>query len=165
MKIILIGFMGSGKTTIANNLGKKLNLPVVDTDDLIEEKSKMKTPDIFDKYGETRYREFEIEVARDIRDIENHIIATGGGVILNKIIIDYLKSNGGIVVFLETTFEEIHKRIRAHNRPRPLFQHVDEARKLYDFRLPLYRSYADEIVITDGKSVETVTDLIIKNTA
>ena len=83
MNIILIGFMGSGKTAISQELGKKLNLPAIDMDDLIEEKAGMTTPEIFDKFGEKRFRELETEVAKELGEKSNIIIATGGGVILN----------------------------------------------------------------------------------
>ncbi len=162
MKIILIGFMGSGKSSVATELAKIQKLSKVDTDDLVVEKAQMSTAEIFDQFGETRYREYEIEVARDIRGIQNHVIATGGGVILNKIILDYLREGGGAVVFLRTSFDEIVRRVTAHDRPRPLFTDRDAARKLYDFRLSLYESYADVIVDTDSKSIEEVAQEVLQ---
>ncbi len=161
MKIILTGFMGSGKSTISKLLGEKLNFEVLDTDDLVEKKAGLTTPKIFDLHGETRYRELEIEVAEKLKDVQNHVIATGGGVILNKVIIDYLKMNNGIVVFLKTTFNEIVKRVSNHPRPRPLFKNPNQAKKLYEFRLPIYEAYADFIVKTDNKDINAITDEII----
>lgn len=162
MKIILIGFMGSGKSTISRLLGSKLQYPVLDTDDLVEKKAGLTTPEIFDKHGEPRYRELEIEVSKELKAIKNHVIATGGGVIINKIILDYLKMNNGTIVFLETTFNEIARRVSKHPRPRPLFKNSDQAKKLYDFRLPIYKEYADIIISTDNKDIETIVDEIIQ---
>lgn len=164
MKIILIGFMGSGKTSVATEIAKIKKLTMVDTDDLIVEKAEMSTTEIFDQFGETRYREYEIQVARDIRGLQNHVVATGGGVILNKIILDYLREGGGVVVFLRTSFDEIVRRVIAHDRPRPLFTDKEAARQLYNFRLTLYESYADHIVDTDNKNIKEVASEIVDKT-
>lgn len=161
MKIILIGFMGSGKSTISRLLGEKLNFKALDTDDLVEKKSGMTTAEIFDKHGETRYRELEIDVSRELKNIQNHIIATGGGVILNSVIIDYLKMNNGIVIFLKTSFKEIVRRVSKHKRPRPLFKNSVQAEKLYEFRLPIYEEYSDFIIKTDNKEINAIADEII----
>jgi len=163
MKIILIGFMGSGKSTIARLLGKRLNLPILDTDNLVEKKAGIITPEIFEKYGEMRYRELEIEVAKDLRGLTNGVIATGGGIILNKIILEYLQSNGGTVVFLRTQFNEVVKRVSNNSRTRPLFQNKDKARKLFDFRLPMYEFYANVIIDTDHRSIEDIVKKIIES--
>ncbi len=161
MNIILIGFMGSGKSTVGLKLSQSLSYPFVDTDDLVEAKAGMKTPEIFESFGELKYREFEIHVAKDLRSTTNHIIATGGGVILNKIILDYMKEQLGITVFLRAPFVELARRVSQHDRPRPLFQDSDRAQELYAFRLPLYERYADRIIDTEGKNIETIAHEII----
>ena len=161
MKIILIGFMGSGKSTISKLIGKELNFGVLDTDDLVEKKAGLTTPQIFDLHGETRYRELEIEVGKELKDIKNYVIATGGGIILNKVIIDYLKMNDGIVIFLQTSFPEIVKRVSSHQRPRPLFKDPKKAQLLYEFRLPIYKAYADFVIKTDHKKINDIAYEII----
>lgn len=162
MNIVLIGFMGSGKTTVAKRLGEKFGFQVLDTDDLVEKKAKMSTSEIFDRFGEHRYRELEVEVAKDLSKVSNRIIATGGGVILNKIILDYLVCRGGKIVFLETTFEEIVKRIKNHSRNRPLFKDLNIAAELFKFRQPIYRKYSDFIITTDLKDTDSVVTEILE---
>lgn len=161
MKIILIGFMGAGKTTIAKLLAQKLNIEFIDMDDLVIQKSgRSSGKEIFEKDGELFFRELEIEVARDLQQKQNVVLSTGGGVVMNKIILDYLGQDG-IIIFLKTSYEETKKRVVESDRP--LFQDVISAKKLYDFRLPLYEHYANAIVETDNKTKDAVVDEIIKH--
>lgn len=162
MKIILIGFMGAGKTTVAQALSKKLKIKLIEMDDLILKKSKRKSiNEIFTMDGERRFRELEIETAKKLINKDNVVISTGGGVVINKIILDYLKENGK-VIFLKTSFFEILKRLK-HASDRPLFKDKKLAKKLFNFRQKLYEEYADLIVKTDKKSVKEVTNEIIEN--
>ncbi len=154
MKIALIGYMGSGKTTIGQALAKALTFNMIEMDWMIlQSQGCQNMAELFEKGGELLLRESEIEIAKDWRDIQNTVISTGGGVVLNKIIIDYLKDNNGKIIFLNTSFETLQKRIEQDPTPRPLFQNIEEARQLYDFRLPLYKRYADIEVLTDNKSI------------
>lgn len=162
MKIILIGFMGSGKTTVGHLLAKKLNLKVVDMDDLIVKISKKKSiNEIFTKDGETHFRELEIEVGKSMADKKNIIISTSGGVVINKIIIDHLKMNDGKIIFLKTSFLEINKRLK-NIKDRPLFKDKKIAKKLFTFRQRLYEEYADIIVDTSNKTVDEVIISLLK---
>ena len=87
------------------------------------------------------------------------IISSGGGIVMNKINIDFLRKNGKIV-FLKTSFSEIEKRLKDIN-DRPLFRDKKIARKLFTFRKRLYEEYADLIINTDKKSVEKIAYEII----
>ena len=160
MKIVLIGFMGAGKTTVARILAKKLRLEFVDMDALLIKKSgRQSINEIFEKDGEVVFRELEISVAKQLQHKKNFVLATGGGVVMNKIILDYL-GHDGVVVFLKTSYEESDRR--ADKSTRPLFKDAAKARELYNFRLPLYERYANVIVATDQKTAETVADEIIE---
>ena len=160
MKIILIGFMGAGKTTVAKLLAEKLRLEYVDMDDLVLEKSaESSIKEIFDKAGELAFRELEIAVAKELQHRQNVVLATGGGVVMNKIILDYL-GQGGVIVFLKTSYEESESR--ADKSTRPLFRDPVKAKDLYNFRLPLYERYAGMIIETDKKTAKTVADELIR---
>jgi len=161
MNIILIGFMGSGKSSVAAVLAQKLKCPHVETDELILKKSERKNvKELFSLDGEIRFREMEIDIAKKICAEKNTIISTGGGIVINKICIDYLKQHG-TVIFLSTSFTEIVKRLHGDNS-RPLFANKSFAQKLFQFREGLYKEYADIIISTDGKSMNEITNLIIK---
>ena len=160
MKIILIGFMGSGKSSVAKKLGDLLNLPTLEMDDLVFEKTKTKDMhEVFAKGGELLLRETEIAIAQEYASTDNSIISTGGGVVLNKIIIDYLKKPDGKVIFLNAAFQTLATRL-ANDVQRPLFKNKAEAELLYHFRQPLYLKYADHVVEVDKKSVEEIAQEI-----
>lgn len=163
MKITLIGFMGSGKSSIGKSLSQKLNLPFIEMDDQVLKRSgRNNINEIFNTDGELRFRELEIEIAKKLKEIKNAIITTGGGIVMNKIIIDFLKSNGrNIIVFLDTEFETIKNRLK-NNYDRPLFSNMKEAKIIFDVRQPLYRIFADIVIKTDNKSVENISQEVIK---
>lgn len=149
MNIVLIGFMGSGKSTIAKLLNKKLNKKLVEMDELIVKKSGRKNiNEIFKKDGEKTFRELELRIAKEISQKDNQIVSTGGGVVMNKKTMLYLRKNS-IVIYIKAPFSLIRKRIGGLGN-RPLFKDVKKAKALFIFRQPLYKRYAD-IVINMGR--------------
>ena len=97
--IFIVGAMGSGKSSIGRLLAKKMKREFVDTDHEIEKISNYDISTIFEKYGEEIFREKETEVLISLNGIKNHIIATGGGIILKKTNINIMKESG-LIVFL-----------------------------------------------------------------
>jgi|SRR5665213_2864509 len=157
MKIVLIGFMGTGKTTVAPILAAKLRLEVVEMDDLIVAKAGGKSiAGIFESGGEAEFRKLEIAISQDLGNRDNLVISTGGGVVTSEIAMDYL-TREATVVELNASFETVIKRIDPKT-PRPLFQNQTQAQVLYEERKPLYSSYAAIHVVTDGKSIEEVAE-------
>lgn len=160
MKIILIGFMGSGKTSVAKILAKKLKIPLIEMDSLVVSESKRKDiKEIFEKDGELKFRELEIKIARGLSSLKDGVISTGGGVVINKIILDYLR-NDGIVIYLRTSFANVSQRVGSFSQ-RPLFKSKKEAKKLYRFRKILYINYADIMISTNNRTIQQVADDII----
>ena len=156
MNIVLIGFMGSGKSSVARALSKLLGISWVEMDELVYQKTNSRNMhEVFAKGGELLLRETEIAIAKEYASEENLIISTGGGVVLNKIILDYFKETGGRVIFLNARFEQIAKQLEGDDS-RPLFKDLGNAKKLYDFRLPLYLNYADEIIDVDFRSADEI---------
>lgn len=156
MNIVLIGFMGSGKSTVAKQLSEIMGYSLVEMDQLVYQKTASKDMyEVFEKGGELLLRETEIEIAKEYAKKERQVISTGGGVILNKIILDYFKENGAKVFFLHADFDHIAKRL-IKTSSRPLFQNLAEARKLYDFRLPIYMHYADEVLDVNAKTADEI---------
>ena len=156
MNIVLIGFMGSGKSALAKHLSKLLGLATVEMDELVYQKTNTRNMhEVFALGGELLLRETEIAIAKEYESKNNLIISTGGGVVLNKIILDYFKETGGKVIFLNARFEQIVKQLEGDDS-RPLFKDLTSAKKLYDFRLPLYLNYADEIIDVDSRSADDI---------
>ena len=163
MKIILIGFMGSGKTSIANVLGGLLNLPILEMDEIVYEKTETKNMyEVFEKGGEGLLRETEMLIAQESILIKDIIISTGGGVVMNKTIFDYFKSPDAKVIFLNASFPVLVNRLN-NDHSRPLFKDRVQAQSLYDFRQQLYLRYADITVHVDDKSIQEIAQEIVSS--
>jgi len=162
MNIILIGFMGSGKTTVAKSVSELLGLSCVEMDDLVYQKTNTRTmQEVFDLGGELLLRETEIALSKEYALKNKLIISTGGGVVLNKIIFDYFQKQKCLIIFLRAKFTTLAKRLKGDVQ-RPLFQHLPTAKKMYQFRLPLYLHYADQVIDVDDLTPEQIAQNIGK---
>lgn len=160
--VVLIGFMGSGKTTVGRNLGRKLNLPLLDTDKLIVDEQNVSINEIFATKGEAFFRQLETQmVEKLIGSKEDAIISTGGGLVITEGNGELLKKLGK-VVYLRTKEDTIVKRL-AGDTTRPLLKGgLDEkTHKLLEYRTPIYEKYADIIVDTDDCGPAKLAEQII----
>lgn len=149
MNIVLCGMMGCGKTTVAAELSRLTGMEQTDTDaEIVKEYGRI--ADIFEKYGEARFREIETQTVARISSRDNIIIATGGGCVLNSANVEYLKRNGKIF-FLQTRAETLVKRVEGDTE-RPLLAGGAEKRinELLPARTPKYLAAADYVIDTDG---------------
>lgn len=147
--IVLIGMPSSGKTTIGKALAARIGKRFADTDELIVGTTGKSIPEIFEKEGEKVFREIEKKVICDIAVNDGTVIATGGGVILDEKNVLALKRNG-VIVYLDRKIDNL-----IATDSRPLSSNVDDLKKLYAKRKPLYEKYA-EITIDDNDDVATV---------
>lgn len=153
--------MGSGKTTVSQQLGQLLQLPILEMDQLVFQKTHSKDMhEVFTKGGELLLRQTEVAIAQEHAYLTHHIVSTGAGVVQNKIILDYLKKESDKIVFLNATFPTIVSRLFG-DATRPLFQNLAEAEALYHFRQPLYLRYADQTVVVDHSSPLQIAQEII----
>ncbi|MDX8046003.1 shikimate kinase [Gracilibacillus sp. S3-1-1] len=157
--IYLVGFMGSGKTSIALRLESLLGLPVEDTDQMIEAYYKQDIPTIFQINGEETFREYETNILKQTSKV-NTIVATGGGIIEKEVNRAWLRQNG-TVFFLHTSWEETERRL-INDKSRPIWNNqARDKQKLLEERLPKYEEVADYIIHTDGKDVEEIAAEIV----
>lgn len=163
--IALIGFMGTGKTVIGAKLAGKLNKKLLEMDEMIVEKAGKSIPKIFEEDGEIRFRELEMQVCKDVSQRKDAVIACGGGVILNKLNIDYLKQSS-IVIRLKTSPEVIFQRtMKEGKESRPLLNKpdpMDEIKKLLTFREPFYNAATEHQIDTSDFTVDEVVEKIIE---
>ena len=131
-KVYLVGFMGSGKTTLATALGKRLNWRVEDSDRLVERHESMPIADIFAKYGERHFREAEHKVLTDLLPVRRVVVATGGGTFVspeNRALINL----DGVSIWLDVSLESIIERLPMDGR-RPLASDRSNLKRLFHSR-------------------------------
>lgn len=158
--IVLVGFMGTGKTSVGRRLASQLRMRYVDTDDLIEQDTGRCITNIFAEDGEPAFRDLESEAVRKASKLYNHVISTGGGVVLSKTNMEALKQNG-IIFCLTATPEEIYRRVR-HQTHRPLLQTPDALAKIRSMLAErhLYYAEADHTVRTTRRSFREIIGYI-----
>ena len=157
--IVLIGFMGVGKGSVAREI------IAIDTDDIIESMENRRVKKIFEADGEAYFRKIESDVALWLENsVNNTLISTGGGFYK----VDNLKKIGKIVL-LDSPFKDIIKRIKDHPnaakklKKRPLLNDLKKAKELYDLRRPEYLALADVVVdVTDKSAVDCAKELLKK---
>jgi shikimate kinase len=159
--IYLIGFMGSGKTTIGKELAACLNQQVIDTDEEIVKRENKSINDIFAQHGEQYFRNLESHILNEMND-RARVITTGGGIVLKPENRKWL-SEKGIVFFLYATPEEIFKRIEMdHTRPLLKGDKKTLIHDIYETRMPLYKETAHVIIDTTNKDTAEIIQEIIE---
>ena len=161
--IVLIGPMGSGKTTVGRSLSKKLGIDFYDSDHEITDKTGVSIDHIFDVEGEEGFRKRESDVLKNLCSQDNIIIATGGGAVIseeNRIEI----SKTGSVIYLLSSVDQILRRT-SKSKTRPLLENSKNKRKtisdIINARDPLYREIATITVDTNGKKLNEVINEIL----
>lgn len=146
--IVLIGLSGCGKSTVGRRLARRLRLPLLDTDVMIEERTGRTIPDIFAREGEAGFRNMETACVKEAAEKEGVVISTGGGVILREENMAALSKNG-LVIFIDRHPSHILRSTTLGDRP--LVQNDrDRLFRLYADRLALYRRHADVTVPNHG---------------
>jgi len=160
--IVLVGFMGTGKTTVAKALARKLRMHYVSTDALIEKREGMTIADIFSQKGEGHFRDIEAKVAAEAAGSSGAVIDTGGGIVMRNENIAALRKNG-IVVCLEAGPADILERTaRAAHRP---LLNVEDPKKAVEELLKARAAHygkADHRVDTSALSVDEVVKKIVE---
>jgi shikimate kinase len=164
MRIILIGFMGVGKTSVGKELAKRLEVDFIDTDCEIEKIVNKDIPEIFKNYGEKYFRKLETKVLKDLIQHNDIIISTGGGIITSEENREILK-NEEKIIFLDASTETIieHLSKEVHKRPllkdsENLYKRIDE---LMSMRYNKYKEVCDISIDVNGKNIDEVISQIL----
>ena len=160
--VVLIGLPGSGKSSVGRQLARRLQVPFVDSDHVIEQRLGCSIREYFDREGEDAFRDVEQAVIDDLSLNHSGVLSTGGGTVLRPVNREHLHQRGK-VVYLRSSPEEVFRRLR-HDVSRPLLQVSDplqRLRDLYAVRDPLYRETAHFIIETGRPSVATLVNMIL----
>jgi len=163
LNIAVYGFMGVGKTTIGRLLAERLGYNFIDMDTEIEKREKTTINEIFQVQGETRFRQLESNLIKELSQKDGLVIACGGGAIANPENAETL-SKVSRMVYLTASIEEIIERTNQDNS-RPLLEvenPVTVASKLFERRRPVYRRYAEFSIDTTGKTADEVVEMVLE---
>ena len=155
--LFLIGYMGAGKSTIAQKLSGLLSAPLVEMDETIVRQQGMTINEIFEKYGEQSFRDMESRLIMDLGKGERSVISCGGGAVLRPENVENMKRSG-MVIYLTAKPETILERVR-FSTDRPLLNghmNVEYISEMMDRRIPLYEAACDHRIATDGRSTDEI---------
>jgi shikimate kinase len=162
--LVLVGLMGSGKSTVARLLGERLGRRVLDTDSLIEERTGRSVREIFSADGEDAFRDLESAVLADaLASDVPAVVAGAGGIVLRPANRQLLRSSDARVVWLCADVATLLERVRGGGH-RPLLDADPEGtlQRMAETREPLYREVADAIVLVDGRSLGDVVEAVLR---
>jgi shikimate kinase len=155
-RIFLIGFMGSGKSTLGAQLARRLEYHFVDMDQLIEDTAEMTIPEIFDEHGEEVFRKWEHDILQELCQRENMVISTGGGVPCHSGMMDLMNSCG-TTIYLQLSPEALLSRLVKSRTERPLIKGKSEAELLEFIRSKLKereKFYSRASHVVDGLNMK-----------
>ena len=162
MTVSLVGLPGSGKSTVGRQLARRLQVPFVDSDHVVEQKLGCSIREYFEREGEESFRDVEESVIEELTRRHQGVLSTGGGAVLRPANRENLR-NAGQVVYLKSSPDELFRRLR-HDMNRPLLQVADPMSRLRDLfvaRDPLYRETAHFVLETGRPSVATLVNMIV----
>ncbi|MBT5407144.1 MAG: shikimate kinase [Gammaproteobacteria bacterium] len=159
--IFIVGSMGSGKTSIGKILAKNNHLSFLDTDHEIIRRCGYSIPDIFEKFGEEYFRELETEQLKEMCGMKDHVVSTGGGIILQKQNIELIKDLG-IIIFLDISINSQIDRVK-NRKNRPLINDnnlKDNLLSLKKIRDPIYKKISNYIIdVSEKERNQIVTEI------
>ncbi|MGE5455183.1 MAG: shikimate kinase [Methylocystaceae bacterium] len=161
--IVLIGFMGAGKTSVGRTIAQKLGWSFIDTDQEIERLTSLPVHEIFRRYGEVRFRSEERLLASKLLVRKHMVVATGGGMVQHSDNVELLKQNG-TMVWLHVTPEMVLRRVGRRTVDRPLLRgklNVEDITELLKAREAIYTQVADIVVENENRSLDELAREII----
>lgn len=155
--IFLIGFMGSGKSTVARELSKCLDMELIEMDETIEANQKMSINKIFEIFGEEHFRDIEGALVEELSSRGGCVVSCGGGVVLRNKNVETMKKNGKIIM-LDAAAETILERVKDSDT-RPILKgrmNIEAITELMNKRRSLYENACDAKIQTDNRTVEDI---------
>ena len=165
MNVVLIGYRGTGKSTVGKVVAARLGHQMVSTDEEIVRRAGSPIPEIVAAHGWEYFRDLESAVCQDLAGRDNLVIDTGGGAILRQQNVDVFKQSG-LLIWLTASVETIAARIGSDTQRPSLTgtkSHVEEIRDVLSERMPKYQAAADMTLATDGRSIEELATAILQH--
>lgn len=163
MNIVLIGYRGTGKTSVAKILSVRLQRAAISTDHEIVKRANLSIPEIVKQFGWDRFRDLESDVCQELASRDNLVVDTGGGIILRPRNVSVLKANG-VLFWLTAEIETIRKRIGTDTQRPSLTgtkSFTEEIEEVMRERRPKYQTASDHVIPTDDCSVDQVAEAIL----
>jgi shikimate kinase len=169
MSVFLIGYRGSGKTSVGKHVARKLRWDFTDSDSIIANATELTIKDIFEQHGEEHFRMLETKTIEGLCTWDDCVIALGGGAVMREENRKFIRGSGFPIVYLHADAETLHERIAGDPKTqatRPSLTHlggsVDEVRAVLNKRLPVYREIATHEVDVANRSIKQVADQILE---
>lgn len=160
LRVFLVGFMGSGKTTVGRLLGDRLGMPFFDLDELVEAAERMGIKEIFAEKGEPYFRKREQDLLQSTRYVEKAVVATGGGTFTFDENLAFIQAEG-LSIYLAAPFALLRHRIGEKAAERPMFRDSMAAHDLYQYRLKYYRLSDITIELRETETAAEVVERIV----
>lgn len=152
VNIYLVGFMGAGKTSVGERLATRLGARFFDLDERISRDFGCPISEVFQKRGEPDFRAVEADVLRELCAQDGLVVATGGGAFSSDGNRKMIEQSGGISVYLDVPWAVLRRRLELDNTDRPVYRDSEQARKLFEERLPMYRRATISVSLTGDET-------------
>jgi shikimate kinase len=160
MKIYLVGFMGSGKTTVGRELAVRIDAPFFDLDELVEASENLSVRDVFAQHGEAHFRKRERDILRATKNLDAGVIATGGGTFTFDENIQFIQSEG-LSIYLSAPYTLLRARVDLKSEDRPLFRDDVATHELFSSRIRYYRMADITIEIREEETPAEIVERVV----
>lgn len=158
----LVGFMGAGKSSAGTALAAQLGAQFIDLDVEISRRLGAPVAEIFALYGEDTFRATESEEVARCTELSDVVVATGGGAFCSEVNREVIHRSGGVSVFLDLPWAVLRERLERDHSDRPMYADTDQARKLYEERLPHYRCALVQVPLAGQEDPDEVAGRVVE---
>jgi len=160
-RIFLVGFMGAGKSSVGASLADRLSLGFIDLDGEISRRLGAPIPEIFARYGEETFRATETDELARCADLADIVVATGGGAFCSDANREVIHRSGGVSVFLDLPWAVLRQRLLRDHSDRPMYDDTNQARLLFEERLPHYTCASVRVSLAGEEHPDEVAERVM----
>lgn len=160
-RIFLVGFMGAGKSSAGAALAVRLGYEFVDLDERISQQLGVPISEVFARYGEAAFRAAEHEELTRCADLVDVVVATGGGAFCSEANREVIHRLGGVSVFLDLPWAVLRRRLTHDHSDRPMYDDTKQAKRLFEERLPQYRSALVQVSLAGDEGPDEVAGCVV----